>query len=396
MVVDEMVWWFYAPKMVFGEDALSELELVKGEKAIIITDEIVDGFGFPERVRKILEGNGWQVQVWKGAEPDPRVTVVKSAAKAMEDFEADTIIAIGGGSVMDTAKAAWVLYARPDMQLEALSPFDALGVKEKAKLIGIPTTAGTGSEATRAIVVREDESGRKFATTNPEVMADMAILEPTFVKDLPKTLTANTGMDALTHAVEGYTSVWKNDFSDATSMKAVQMVFEWLPKSMADLSDLEAREKMQVAAALAGMSFSNSQVCLAHSLGHSLGSVLRIQHGMAVGMALPYTIEYIAHDNPDTAKHYWELGRLVGIEESDHETAARLFAQKIRELQDDVGFPRNLKAAGVKKDAFDGALEKLVEFAMMDTSITMTPRSIEAAEIKKIYEYMYEGREVDF
>ncbi len=391
-----MVWWFFVPKMVFGEDALSELELLKGEKAIIITDEVIVGFGFPEMIKKILENNGWQVDIWKDAEPDPRVSVAKNAAKAMESFGADTIIAVGGGSVMDTAKAAWVLYAKPEMNREALSPFDALGLKEKASLICIPTTAGTGSEATRAIVVREDESGRKFATTNPELMADMAILEPTFVKDLPKTLTANTGLDALTHAVEGYTSVWKNDFSDAVTMKAVQIVFEWLPKSMADLSDLEAREKMLVAAALAGMSFSNSQVCLAHSLGHSLGSVLRVQHGMAVGMALPYTIEFNAYDNPDTAKHYWELGRLIGIDEDDHPKAARLFAKRIRELQDEVDFPRSLKAAGIEKEVFEKGLETLVDFAMMDSSITMTPRSIEAADIKKIYEYMYEGKEIDF
>ncbi len=382
--------------MVFGEDALSELELLKGERAIIITDDVIDGFGFPERVRKILENNGWLIEVWKGAEPDPRVSVVQSAARAMENFEADTIIAIGGGSVMDTAKAAWVLYAKPDMRLEALSPFDPLGLKEKASLICIPTTAGTGSEATRAIVVREDESGRKFATTNPELMADMAILEPTFVKDLPKTLTANTGLDALTHAVEGYTSVWKNDFSDAVSMKAVQMVFEWLPKSMENLNDLIAREKMLVAAALAGMSFSNSQVCLAHSLGHSLGSVLRVQHGMAVGMALPYTIEFNAYENPESEKQYWELGRLIGVDEENHSKASRLFARRIRELQDQVEFPRSLKAAGIKKEAFEDGLEKLVDFAMMDSSITMTPRPIEAAEIRKIYEYMYEGKEIDF
>ncbi len=391
-----MVWWFFVPKMVFGEDALSELELVKGKKAIIITDKVIEGFGFPEKVKKTLESNGWQVIVWNGAEPDPRVSIVQEAAKAMSDFGADTIIAIGGGSVMDTAKAGWVLYARPDMDLEALSPFDTLGLKDKASLICIPTTAGTGSEATRAIVVREDESGRKFATSNPELMADMAILEPTFVKDLPKDLTAYTGMDALTHAVEGYTSVWKNDFSDATTMKAVQMVFEWLPKSVDDLANLEAREKMLVAAALAGMSFSNSQVCLAHSLGHSLGSVLRIQHGMAVGMALPYTIEFNAHDNPESAKHYWELGRLIGIEEKEHEKGARLFATKIRELQDRVGFPKSLKEAGIAKGDFDEGLEKLVDFAMMDSSITMTPRPIESADIKKIYEYMYEGKHVDF
>lgn len=391
-----MVWWFYIPKVAFGEDALDELELITGDKALIVTDRVINDLGYPDKIKKILEGNGWSVSVWRDAEPDPRVSVVKSAAKAMEDASVDTIIAIGGGSVMDTAKAAWVLYAKPDMNLEALSPFDILGLKDKARLISIPTTAGTGSEITRAIVVREDESGRKFATTNPELMAELAILDPIFVKDLPETMTIYTAMDALTHAVEGYISVWKNDFSDACTLKAVQMVFEWLPKSVADLSDLEAREKMLVAAALAGMSFGNSQACLAHSMGHSMGSVLRLQHGLSVGMALPYTIEFNAHDMPETAKQYWELAQLIGIHNADHMKATRTFAKKIRELGKQVGFPQNFKDAGVTKEAFNESIEKLVEYAMMDSSITMTPRPISEAEIRRIYEYMFEGKEVDF
>ncbi|MCK5151303.1 MAG: iron-containing alcohol dehydrogenase [Candidatus Thorarchaeota archaeon] len=391
-----MVWWFDIPRVAFGEDALDELELVKGEKAVIITDGVINDLGYPDKIKKILESNGWQVTVWKDAEPDPRVSVAKSAAKAMEDSGADTIIAVGGGSVMDTAKAAWVLYANPDMNLEALSPFDVLGLKEKARLISIPTTAGTGSEITRAVVVREDESGRKFATTNPELMAELAILDPVFVKVLPEKMTIYTGMDALTHAVEGYISVWKNDFSDACSMKAIQMVFEWLPKSVSNLEDLEAREKMLVAAALAGMSFGNSQACLAHSMGHSMGSVLRLQHGLSVGMALPYTMEFSAHGMPDTARQYWELSRLVGIQEEDHMKATRALAKKIRELGKQIGFPQNFQEAGITREKFDESLDQLVEYAMMDSSITMTPRPIEAAEIRKIYEYMFDAKEVDF
>jgi alcohol dehydrogenase class IV len=174
------------------------------------------------------------------------------------------------------------------------------------------------------------------------------------------------------------------------------MIFEWLPKSVGNLADLEAREKMLVAANLAGMSFGNSQACLAHSLGHSLGSVLRIQHGMAVGMALPYTIEFIARDNPEPAKHYWELSQLIGVDNDDHEGAAMEFAERIRGLQKDTDFPLNLKDAGVSKKDFDSGLEQLVEYAMMDTSLTMTPKSIQSADIRKLYKYMFEGKTVDF
>jgi alcohol dehydrogenase class IV len=314
----------------------------------------------------------------------------------MRNFSADTIIAIGGGSVMDTAKAAWALYAQPNMDLTALSPFDELGVKEKAKMICIPTTAGTGSEVTKAVVIREDESGRKFATINAELVADLAILDPLFVKDLPKNLTAWTGMDALTHAVEGYISSWKNDFSDACSMKAVKMVFEWLPQSVDNPENLEAREKMLVAACLAGMSFSNSQVALAHSLGHSMGSVLRLHHGLSVGMALPYTIEYIIKDQPETAGYYAELARLIDISGSNKKGVARKFAAAIRSLMDRVGSPTSIKAAKVKKKDFKAGLDKLVEYAMMDAAITMSPRNTDSGVIRKIYEYMFEGKPIDF
>ena len=391
-----MVWWFDSPKVAFGEDALSELEMIVGKKAFIVTDKVINGFGFPAKVETILKGNGWDVEIWEGAEPDPRISVVKAAAKAMDAFDTDWIIAVGGGSVMDTAKAAWVLYANPDMKLDALTPFDQLGLQAKAKLACIPTTAGTGSEATKAIVIREDETGRKFATTNPELVVNLAILDPEFVKGLPRELTVNTGMDALTHAVDGYVSVWKNDFSDANTLKAVEMVFEWLPKSANNLEDLEAREKMLVAACLAGLSFGNSQVCLSHSLGHSLGSVLRLHHGLAVGLSLPFTIEYICKDNPEASKLYWQLARFIGIDETDHGKAALAFAQKIRELHKQLDFPQSLQEAGVSKDAFEKGLDKLVEFAMMDSSITMTPRDIDSAGIRKIYEYMFEGKHIDF
>ena len=391
-----MVWWFAIPKIVFGDDALLELETVKGQKALIITDKVINELGLAEKVSNLLCDNQWETAIWDGAVPDPLVSTVKEAASAMKRVGADWIIAVGGGSVIDTAKAAWVLYERPDVKLDSLTPFDELGLREKAKLICIPTTAGTGSEATKAIVIRDDETGRKFATINPELTPDIAILDPEFVVGLPKGLTAYTGMDALTHAVEGYVSVWKNDFSDGSSLQAVKMVFEWLPKSVEDLSDLEAREKMLVAACLAGMSFGNSQAALAHSLGHSMGSVLRTHHGLSVGMALPYTIEFNCTESAEAAAQYSELAGLIGIAAQDDVKTSMKFAAAIRELMTKVGSPTSFKEAGVKKKDFDDGLEKLVEFAMMDSSLTMNPRNTDSNEIRKLYKYMFEGKIVDF
>jgi len=391
-----MVWWFAIPKIVFGDDALLELEMIKGKKALIITDKVINELGLAEKVSNLLCNRQWETAIWDGVVSDPKVSTVKKAANALTRLGADWIIAVGGGSVIDTAKAAWVLYEKPDVQLDALTPFDELGLRVKAKLICIPTTAGTGSEATKAIVIRDDETGRKFATINPELTPDIAILDPEFVKGLPKGLTAYTGMDALTHAIEGYVSVWKNDFSDGSSLQAVKMIFEWLPKSLEDLSDLEAREKMLVAACLAGMSFGNSQAALAHSLGHSMGSVLRTHHGLSVGMALPYTIEFNCMDSEDAAAQYSELALLLGINEKDNIKTSMKFAAAIRELMAKIGSPASFKEAGVSKKDFDNGLDKLVEFAMMDSSLTMNPRNTDSHEIRKLYEYMFDGKIVDF
>jgi len=392
----DMVWWFAIPKIVFGEDALLELETLKGTKALIITDRVINEIGLAEKVSNLLCDNQWETAIWDGAVPDPKVSTVKEAANALKRVGADWIIAVGGGSVIDTAKAAWVLYEKPDVQLDALSPFDELGLRAKAKLICIPTTTGTGSEVTKAIVIRDDKTGRKFATINPELTPDIAILDPEFVVGLPKELTAYTGMDALTHAIEGYVSVWKNDFSDGSSLQAVKMIFEWLPKSVKDLKDLEAREKMLVAACLAGMSFGNSQAALAHSLGHSMGSVLRLHHGLSVGMALPYTIEFNCSDNEEAAAQYSQLAAILGIKEAnDVETSMKL-AATIRDLMKKIGSPRSFKEAGVTKEDFETGLEKLVEFAMMDSSLTMNPRNTDSNEIRKLYQYMFKGKVVDF
>ncbi|MFX1604361.1 MAG: iron-containing alcohol dehydrogenase [Promethearchaeota archaeon] len=389
---------FFTPNIVFGEDALTELETIDGKKAFIVTDSVINSLGLVEKVCRILTERQWEVAIWDGVESDPKISTVKSAAEAIKRFGADWIIAVGGGSVMDTAKAAWILYENPSIELPALTPFDELGLRAKAKLVCIPTTAGTGSEATKAIVIREDETGRKFGTINRELHPDMAILDPEFVVGLPKELTVYTAMDALTHAVEGYVCVWKNDFSDGCSLKAVKMIFEWLPKSIENLSDIEAREKMQIAACLAGMSFGNSQAALAHSLGHSTGSVLRIQHGMSVGMALPYTIEFNCRgkENEETAKQYSELAQMIGIKGKKPETVSLKFASTIREFMTKIGCPQSFKEAGTKKKDFNAALEKMVEFAMMDTSLTMNPRNIDSKEIRKMYQYMYDGTSIDF
>ncbi len=390
------MWWFDIPKVVFGEDALSEVESICGCRAFIVTDRTVYRLGIPDRIVETLSRRRWSIAVWDQVQSDPTESLVREAADAMRRFGPDWIIAVGGGSVMDTAKAAWILYEHPQMDIQAVSPLQPLDLRNRARLICVPTTTGTGSEVTKAIVIREDETGRKMGTSNRELVPDIAILDPSLTRSLPPTLTANTGMDALCHAVEAYVSQWKNPFSDACAVQAVRMVFEWLPRSVDSPDDLAARENMLVAACLAGMAFSNSQVALAHSLGHSMGPVLGLHHGLAVGLALPYTVEYNHRQDESVARQYAGLAAAVGIHGGDPHDVSLRFATRTRQLMSDVGVPTNIRAAGIPEDTFASKIQSLVEFCMADSSLTMNPRSPSEADIRRFFEYMWEGRSIDF
>jgi Alcohol dehydrogenase, class IV len=243
-------------------------------------------------------------------EPDPSVATVLRGAEVARAFEPDWIIGLGGGSPMDAAKAIWILYERPDLHPAEINPFVRLGLRQKARLITIPTTSGTGAEITWAIVLTDTEEQRKMGLGNRENVADMAIVDPALTVGMPPRLTADTGMDALTHAVEGYTCTWHNDISDGLCIQAARLVFQYLPRAVADGSDMEARERMHNAAAIAGLGFGNAMASMAHAMGHTLGATFHIPHGRAVGIYLPYTIEFCAREAPE---RFARTGRADGL-----------------------------------------------------------------------------------
>jgi alcohol dehydrogenase class IV len=294
---------------------------------------------------------------------------------------------------MDAAKAIWILYERPDLDPAGINPFVTLGLRRKARLITIPTTSGTGSEATWATVLTDPGERRKMAVGTRECMADIAIVDPALAAGMPPDLTADTGLDALTHAVEGYTCTWHSDLTDGLCVHALRLILEYLPRAVADGGDMEARERMHNAATCAGLGFGNAMASIAHSMGHTAGALFHLPHGRAVSIFLPYTIEFAAIVSP---QRYNELAQLVCCGRVQAVGTSHPLAECTRDLANAVGAPTSLAAAGVERGPFEANLEKLVDDAANDTSIVAAARVPSYPELERLFVYAYEGRCVDF
>jgi alcohol dehydrogenase class IV len=387
------MWYFSSPMVVYGEDALSHLHHIQGARALIVTDATLARLGIAGRVENMLKDVGFATCVFAEVEPEPSLQTVRRGAQVASEFQPDWIVGLGGGSPLDASKAIWALYERPDLDPTDINPMETLGLS-KAKLIAIPTTSGTGSEVTWALVLTDTEEKRKFSTGSRELVPTLAIVDPSLTEGLPPRVTADTGLDALTHAVEGYTCTWANDFSDGPCLKAVQLVFDYLERAVKDGSDMEAREKMGIAASLAGLGFGNANLGLAHAMGHSFGSLFKQPHGRAVALYLPYITEFTVNAG---LGRYVDIVRFLGWSDSrDPEVAGRLLVEKMRELARAVGQPMSIADFGVSREDFQAALPKLVEYAEQDTQFFTAPRIPETEELAQMFEYVYDGRAIDF
>ncbi len=389
------MWFFKSPEIVHGEEALNHLEQLEGKRAHIITDAVLVKLGHADRVRKVLESAGFQVAVFDRVEPDPSLETVRAGAAEMTQFGPDWIVALGGGSCIDAAKAMWILYERPDVDPEGINPIENFHLRRKARLVAIPTTSGTGSESTWIVVLTNRGERRKLGLGTREAVPDIAIVDPSFVMDLPPRITADTGMDALTHAVEGYTCVYHNDFTDGLCLRAAQMVFEFLPRAYKDGHDAEARLRMHNAASIAGLGFGNSMASLAHGMGHSLGAVFHIPHGRGVSLCLPYVIEFCARGDTSRTR-YGLLASGLGLPAKDEAQAAAALAAAIRDLQVRLDQPRSLRDCGVTRENLATELALLVSNTGNDSSTVTSTRSPDDVEVGKLFEYVFEGRSIDF
>jgi alcohol dehydrogenase class IV len=327
-------------------------------------------------------------------DPNPTVDLVRIGADGIRAFNPDWIVAVGGGSVIDAAKAIWVLFERPDLDPLAISPVEPLGLRRRARMVAIPTTSGTGSEATWAIVLTDPQARRKLGVGSRENMPDIAIVDPAMAMDLPPRLTADTGMDALSHALEGYVSTWRNPFSDAMCLHAAHLIFVYLPRAYRDgARDPEARAHMHLAATMAGIGFGNAMVGLAHSLGHALGARFDIPHGQAVGLFLPYVIEFNAQAAAD---RYARLLHAIGRPGPNDPEAPFYLSRAVLELLETVEQPQTIAACGIPRDDFEADLPTLVEYALEDAGTLTNPRSPTKEEVEHLLLYAYEGKMVDF
>ena len=388
------MWFFIAPEVVYGEDAVSRLGQLEGKSAFIVTDASMVKLGFIDKVKQQLSRAGIESSVFDEVEPDPSLETVTRGSSQMSKSGPDLIVAVGGGSVMDAAKAMWVEYAGPGMKAEETNPFTSgLGLQNKARLVCVATTSGTGAEATWGIVLTDEAEQRKMSVGSRETMPDIAIVDPQFAVEMPPGLTSQTGMDVLTHAVEGFSSSWKNDISDGLCIRAIQLVFQYLPRAYKDGKDMEARERMANAACIAGMGFINSMCAMAHACGHSLGGVFHTPHGRAVGLFLPYTIEFIG----DAREEYWaEIAYAIKLDVSKGKKAGPILAEAIRGLARSIKEPLSIKETGIPSDSFSNSMEKLVDNAFADFQLVTTARVPSTEETENFFRYAYEGKSIDF
>jgi len=388
------LWWFISPKIVFGEDALEQLRSVEGKRVLVVTDPVLAKLGMLELVLKELKYEQRNLEVFDQVEPEPSFENVEKIAELARRFQPDLIVSLGGGSCIDAGKAAWILYERPDLKLEAVSPLTTLGLRKKARFVAIPTTAGTGSDSTWVAIITDKAQNVKVDyIASRELTPDFSILDPRFIVNLPSQATAYTGLDALTQGIEAYVNQWRNDFTDGLAIRCAQLVFEYLPKTFHNPADLLARQKTQNAATMSGLAFGNAQVGLAHAMGHSLGAVFHMPHGLAVAVSNLYVIPF---SRPAAAERYRDIAHAIGIEEASAEQATARLVKSIKDLMTDLKAPLSLREAGISQNLFEQNIDSLVEKTNASTCTFVNPRVPDLEEIRKLFACMYGGREVDF
>ncbi|MFX1451233.1 MAG: iron-containing alcohol dehydrogenase [Promethearchaeota archaeon] len=388
---------YLSPKIFYGFGKLKQLKYIKGSKALIVTDKILVDLGFVDKVTKQLKKskNPMEYKIFDDVEPDPSDITVLKGAEIAQEYKPDWIIAIGGGSSMDVAKMIWVLYENPETQLVEINPLKNIKLGKKSKLATIPTTSGTGAEITFASVITNTKNNLKMTLANFAITPNITIVDPNLTLTMPPKLTAATGIDALTHAIEGYISPLKNDFSDGHCLKAIQLVLKWLPISYqsgkSGNPDKEAREKMHYAATIAGLGFGNSSGGLAHGIGHSIGAVLELQHGFCVGILLPYTIEFL---DSTSRKDFEDIINFVQLKNGKN--ATEILVNNVRKLLASLNIPLNFKDFGVKEEDYKNQFDKILQFTLTDLSTKTCPRKATEDELKKLIECSYYGKPVDF
>ncbi|WP_313186314.1 iron-containing alcohol dehydrogenase [Lacrimispora sp.] len=393
---------FTLPRDLYhGKGALEELKNIKGKKAIVVVGGgSMKRFGFLDRVETCLKEAGMEVKLFEGVEPDPSVDTVMKGAEMMREFEPDWIVAIGGGSPIDAAKAMWAFYEYPDTTFEDLCiPFNFPTLRTKARFCAIPSTSGTATEVTAFSVITDYKKGVKYPLADFNITPDIAIVDPDLAETMPQKLTAHTGMDALTHAVEAYVSTLHCDYTDPLALHAIKMIHNDLIDSYN--GDKEARARMHNAQCLAGMAFSNALLGIVHSMAHKTGAAYsggHIVHGCANAMYLPKVVKFNSKV-PEAAKRYADIARFIDLKGNNDEELVHALIAEIRSMNEKLNIPASIKEyeGGIIDEAeFNEKLGTVAELAVGDACTGSNPRPITAAEMEKLLSCCYYDKEVDF
>lgn len=410
---NNMQWFKLPPKVFFEKYSTQYLQKMPNiERVFIVTDPGMVQFKYVDVVIEHLKkrSNNVDIQVFADVEPDPSDVTVYKGAELMKDFKPDCIIALGGGSAMDAAKGMWLFYEHPEASFFGLKQkfldirkrtFKYPKLGEKAQFVAIPTTSGTGSEVTPFAVITDKENNIKYPLADYELTPDVAIVDAQYVMTVPAHITADTGMDVLTHAIESYVSVMASDYTRGLSLRAIEMVFESLRASVLD-ADEDAREKMHNASAMAGMAFANAFLGINHSLAHKIGPEFHIPHGRANAILMPHVIRYNAtkprkhalfprYESYRADQDYAQIARVLGLPASTTEEGVTSLVDAIISLGKDCGIEMSLKGQNVDKKAFDAVVDTLADRAFMDQCTTANPVQPLVSELKEVYMNAYKG-----
>ena len=410
--------WFKVPEKIYFEaGSIAYLEkMPEITKAFIVTDESMVKLGYVDKILYHLRKRNDYVhsEIFSAVESDPSFATIKRGVAAMNSFQPDVIIALGGGSAIDAAKGMWLFYEYPDADVEGMKlkfmdirkrtyKFPKLGIK--AKMVAIPTTSGTGSEVTSFAVISDKEKNMKYPLADYELTPDVAIIDPDLVMSLPKSITADTGMDVLTHAIEAYVSNMASDYTDGLSEKAAELVFNYLKEAYEHGDNKTAREKMHNASCIAGMSFTNAFLGLNHSIAHKLGGEFHIAHGRANAILLPYVIKYNSQKPTKFVsfpkyeyfiadEKYANLARKLGLNASTTEEGVDSLIKAIQQLNAELNEPKSIQEAGIDEKEFLAKVDELADKAFSDQCTTANPRVPLVPEIKQILLDAYYGAEI--
>lgn len=388
---------FTLPRDLYhGEGALEALKTLDGKRAIVVVGGgSMKRFGFLDKVTAYLKEAGMEVELFEGVEPDPSVETVMKGAEAMRKFQPDWIVSIGGGSPIDAAKAMWAFYEYPDVTFEQLiTPFSFPKLRTKARFCAIPSTSGTATEVTAFSVITDYAKGVKYPLADFNITPDVAIVDPALAETMPKKLTAHTGMDAMTHAIEAYVSTLHCDYTDPLALHAIKMISEDLIQSYN--GDMKARDRMHNAQCLAGMAFTNALLGIVHSMAHKTGAAYtggHIVHGCANAMYLPKVIAFNAKE-PEAEKRYGEIAASLGLEP----TSKALIAH-INEMNKALDIPSCIKdyeGGIIDEKEFMDKLPQVAELAVGDACTGSNPRQINPEQMAKLLKACFYDEEVDF